>query len=384
MKLKLVLMTAAVLLALPVLAADISVDGDCSLADAIAAANGDRAVGGCAAGEGADTITIAESATDGGTLRLDAALPEISSAMTIEGGGFTISGDEQHRVFRVISGGRLGIHALTVSGGKASNNESGGGIFVMDGGALHISDSTISHNSADFGGGGIYIGSGGSAVITKTTFSENEAVERYGGALWVDGSAEISDSTFSDNYAMNAGGAIDVGDGGSAVITNSTFSGNHSEDGGALGIYKGVAIIVNSTIIGNTADREGGGLYVWEGSEVFLHNSIIAASGESGDCVLEESADEDAPSLIAENTATLIEDGTCGAAFSGDPLLDEWVEPQDGAPGHYPLTADSPALDAADSELCPPSDQIGTERPQGAGCDIGAYESAADADDADE
>ncbi len=40
-----------------------------------------------------------------------------------------------------------------------------------------------------------------------------------------------------------------------------------------------------------------------------------------------------------------------------------------------PLLDGSPALDAADAEFCLETDQIGTARPQGGGCDAGAYES---------
>jgi hypothetical protein len=40
------------------------------------------------------------------------------------------------------------------------------------------------------------------------------------------------------------------------------------------------------------------------------------------------------------------------------------------------LVADSPAIDAADSASCPATDQRGVSRPQGNGCDIGAFELA--------
>lgn len=64
-------------------AADITVDESiCTLADAITAANTDTATGDCPAGDsGADTIILQADVT------LAAALPEISSTITIEGGG---------------------------------------------------------------------------------------------------------------------------------------------------------------------------------------------------------------------------------------------------------------------------------------------------------
>jgi hypothetical protein len=41
-----------------------------------------------------------------------------------------------------------------------------------------------------------------------------------------------------------------------------------------------------------------------------------------------------------------------------------------------PLLAGSPAIDSAAPSACPPVDQRGIARPYGAGCDIGAFESA--------
>ena len=67
-------------------------------------------------------------------------------------------------------------------------------------------------------------------------------------------------------------------------------------------------------------------------------------------------------------------DGSCDAEFSGNPMLGDLVEAEDGSPAYFPLLAGSPAIDAANSDFCPETDQIGTERPQGEGCDIGAIE----------
>ncbi|WP_428993621.1 choice-of-anchor Q domain-containing protein [Dokdonella fugitiva] len=40
----------------------------------------------------------------------------------------------------------------------------------------------------------------------------------------------------------------------------------------------------------------------------------------------------------------------------------------------HALAEGSPAMDAGDSEFCPPIDQRGVERPNGSGCDLGAFE----------
>ena len=46
-----------------------------------------------------------------------------------------------------------------------------------------------------------------------------------------------------------------------------------------------------------------------------------------------------------------------------------------GSPAYIAILDGSPALDSADARFCPETDQLGTSRPQGAGCDIGAFES---------
>ena len=74
---------------------------------------------------------------------------------------------------------------------------------------------------------------------------------------------------------------------------------------------------------------------------------------------------------LQENRGNFIGDSSCGTpALSGNPLLAEVT----GSPAHYPLQPGSPARNAAIADLCPKSDQIGTPRPQGGGCDIGAIE----------
>ena len=77
---------------------------------------------------------------------------------------------------------------------------------------------------------------------------------------------------------------------------------------------------------------------------------------------------------MALNEHNLVEDGSCGADLSGDPLLGPLAD--HGGPTHtMALLPGSPALNAGDASTCPAAtDQRGVARPQGAGCDLGAYE----------
>ena len=108
--------------------------------------------------------------------------------------------------------------------------------------------------------------------------------------------------------------------------------------------------------------NEAGGIALF--NNVILRNSIVAYNS-GGDCgYLSRNPKE------IDATTSLIGDGSCDAALSGAPML----HALDGKLGHHPLHVESPAIDAADPEYCPPTDQLGTQRPQGAGCDIGAVE----------
>lgn len=470
------------LLLLPIVRAtdtDIELSDVCSLADAITAANTDDTVGGCPAGDGADTILFAVD------IRLRAELPEISSSIVIEGEGYRISGATEHRIFYVGADGELSINNLHLLNSRAddcrwinrdgnvevdadsscggailnlgviflsnssirenSADEKGGGIYNSRTGELHIAgshfvgnvadyggaiynmgkvsiaESDFSDNTAYFGGGATYnvghinvtdsrfssnssgysIGYGGGAIynlkggeisIVRSLFQGNSS--RRGGAIYNERGNRISiaDSRFSLNLANDwggairnisgselqirrssfignraedhGGGAISNGDQAEIIIMNSTFSGNEADEGGGISISGGEATLTHLTIAHNTAES-GGGLFVddEDRARVRLRNSIITAN-HGRDCF----------GTIGANDTNLDTSGTCNAVINDDPMLGELTKPEDGSPAYFPLLEGSPAIDAADSLFCPDTDIIGTPRPQGESCDIGAIE----------
>lgn len=146
--------------------------GDCSLRDAIAAANG-NGVG--------DLITFAPGIT---AITLDPnkgqLIVESDGVLTIDGGdvGVTVSGETEldidHRIFLVDNGANLRLENITVTGGFLSSGDSGGGIFV-DGGTLTLVNSTVSGNIAAGGGGGIASSNSGIVNVTNSTVEGNSA-----------------------------------------------------------------------------------------------------------------------------------------------------------------------------------------------------------------
>ena len=142
-------------------AATIAVDNaDCTLIEAIRNANSDSTNGdnGCAAGSGADTIRLPAGSTVTLTQSLNeltapfgnsfTGLPLVTSTITIEGNGSTVTRDAsapEFRILRIASGGNLTIQRLTVSNGflpamGSADERQGAGLYVNAGGYLSLTD----------------------------------------------------------------------------------------------------------------------------------------------------------------------------------------------------------------------------------------------------
>ncbi|MGR9074285.1 MAG: choice-of-anchor Q domain-containing protein [Gammaproteobacteria bacterium] len=389
----------------PALAASINVDGACTLADAITAANSDAAAGGCPAGSGADALYL------GGDVALSAALPAITSAVTIEGGGHTISGNNTFRILQIAYPGNLSLLQTTVSGGGGVTD--GGGI-ANNGGIVSVIDSTVSGNSASQAGGGIANNSGGTVTVTRSIISGNTAggaggIMQGGGIFNGDrGSVTVTDSTVSGNFASHYGGGIGNTTIGTVTVTRSTVSGNSANlSGGGISAFASYVTLVDSTVSGNgaesgggitsaqystvtltsstvsgnSADIGGGMANVGFESEIMLDHSLVSGNIASEECaeIYGGSAigynlighDGDAFSCSFLQSSSVIVPSESVSAILG-PLADN------GGPTlTHALPAGSPAIDAATDGSClSDTDQRGISRPQGPYCDIGAFEAA--------
>ncbi|MBN1876667.1 MAG: hypothetical protein JXA33_20745, partial [Anaerolineae bacterium] len=243
----------------------------------------------------------------------------------------------------------------------------GGGIYNAAGKTITLTHCTIASNQIPHtlaeGGGGY---NAGTLTLHECTIADNQAVD--GNGVFNTGALQVNGSTFSGNvrysYDVGYGGALNHA-GGAAWIQNSTFSGNRASYGG--GIYNTSALTVqNSTLTGNEAIyyNYGGGLRLESGS-AYLYNTLIANS-TYGDCIT-------AGGVISANVHNLLEDGSCGAAFSGDPAIGPLGD-NGGSTATAPLLPASLAIDAGDPATCLPTDQRGVTRPQNGACDIGAVE----------
>ena len=334
---------------------------------AFRSANTNTAVGGCPAGTSHDVITITEDIT------LSEPLPPITGTITIEGGGHTISGDGKFRIFDV-NGGRLTLKNLTLEKGKATEGSGGftyiinnehvlvdaGGALRLDGGAqVLIENTTLSGNSADAGGAIALLS--GKLSGDNSSFVGNTSSEYDGGAILLgQGAVTITNSSFVDNSAVWTGGALGV-QSGSISVANSTFQDNVGPaGGGVLYMGGGDATLAHVTMLNNRA-MGGGDSVANSGGVIKLRNSVIAGRGGGEDCI----------GGLTQNIGNWSEDGTCAFTASDTPLLGKLT----GSPAYLPLLDGSPLLDAADARFCTNTDQLGTPRTQGGGCDIGAIES---------
>ena len=404
------------------------VAGFCTLGAAILAANTDSAVDGCAAGSGADTIILPPATytltVGNATPEGPAGLPSVISEITILGAGAATtiiqrdSGAPSFRIFHVASGS-LTLNGVTVRGGDAGDTgfpQGNGGAILVIGGPLTINNSILSSNTAGRDGGAISNSFFQAIMITNSTLSGNAAANGFGGAISNFGPLRIDGVTFSGNNALSAA-AIDHF-GGTLTLTNSTLSGNTAVDSGGGLVNGGTASLSNSTLSGNAAfNGFGGGIFAFNGT-VSLNNVTIANNvGHNGGglALTSDVTDIDFGTVIhfkntilAGNTASggqgpdcflvagtlnsqghnLIQD-TSACLISGDPTgnitgVDPKLAPlgDNGGPAFtHALLAGGPAIDAGDratpgsgGTACEATDERAVARPQGAACDIGAYE----------
>ena len=344
-----------------VFAASITVNATCSLESAITAANTDTAGGGCPAGSGADTITLTNDIT------LNLTLPFITSDITIDGGGYIISGDDIGRIFNHTSG-HLVVQNATLTKGNAGTGNGGAINSTSD---LTLNNVQLTSNTASntvSRGGAIWM-SGGTLTINSSVISNNTATVT-GGGIYASGTTAIENSAIYDNSTTTGTGGI-YHTGGNLTIKNSTMYGNTGTSAGALltGLpASATRTLTHVTITNNTSASGWAALTLASNShEIAVENSIIYGN-TGGDChnaTLTGSVN----SIIGARTSTC----TGGTNITtNDPLLPASAS---GSPPYFELPAGSPALTAGDDTVCAatPTDQRGASRPA-TGCDLGAYE----------
>ena len=266
---------------------DGSCNADCSLREAILAANAGGSTVQIPAGVYRLTIPRSprgdNAAGDGTNGNL-----VVNSAMTVIGAGRnatiidarpSAAGVGIDRVFSITQAGNLTISGVTIRGGRTSGFGQGGGILSL-GGSVSITDSAVLHNAGLFGGGGIAISSAsnpaGVLTITRCEIAENVGGLAIGGGqgggiLNIQSTVTIFDSTIRDNTALNTtgGGIMNIDNQSrpsppaALSVIRSTIVGNVAGDPARTSINEGVGggiynnggrlVLTNSTVTGNEA-----------------------------------------------------------------------------------------------------------------------------------
>jgi predicted outer membrane repeat protein len=189
-----------------------------------------------------------------------------------------------------------------------------------------------------------------------------------GGGVSSMGELNVERSTFFNNTAQS-GGAIFAG-AGILNLTNSTVTTNHASMDAAGVLISGLvdADIVHCTVAYNRATQPGGGVVA--GGGVTFQNTILAHN-RSTDCN-NFSISGGSVSFEGENLDT---DSSCdGFTFSSyDPQLESLAD-NGGYTQTHALHGGSIAIDRTDECGGIGEDQRMVSRPQGAACDLGAYE----------
>lgn len=253
----------------------------------------------------------------------------------------------------------IGGGMWNVESSPTLNNVTFTGNFATDGGGMSSHSSNPRLNDVSFNanigntGGGMLNLSNSNPILTNVTFSANIAQSDSGGGMFNSSSNPIlTNVTFSANIAVREGGGMLNSEGSSPTLTNVTFSANAS-------------IVAGSGMLNRNDSRPT------------LHNVIIAGSMRGEDCINQSGSSLNAASsnnLIqdADQACDLV-DGANGNLVGVDPLLGPLAD-NGGATQMYALLPDSPAINAGSNAACAETDQRGISRPQGAVCDIGAYE----------
>jgi hypothetical protein len=330
-------------------------------------------------------------------------LPSITGRMTIRQNelGATIERDraaQPFRLFHVSSGGSLNLFGLGLRYGRDVSDFGGGAIFNR--GVLRIERLAIYENTKTTGPGfhtvgGAGISNLGQALILHSEIggnavTEDEFVNGLGGGIFNVGEMEITSSFIFRNRSVRLGGGIFNTEGALRVTATAIYD-NVAEDsegfgaGGGIAFQTGSLTISNSTIARNQATA-GGGIDT-DAEWTTVNSTIVGNVGVAGADIFIGRARANVQNSIIGGCFGFIDFGlfnslghniihdpaNCTGHFEPtdvvtDPLLAEWNS--DGA--YFPLLPDSPAIDSANPDACPATDQLGN--PRLGVCDRGSVE----------
>ena len=220
----------------------------------------------------------------------------IDQDIIIRGNGFSISGSDSHRIFKVTDGAELSLDNLDIKDGAA---EKGAGVYVDDDARLNAFEVHFTDNVAKFRGGAIY--SEGDVFIYDSQIRDNDITFREvnddngGAAIYnLGGSLIIKNTIIKDNLKDitirdgNDGDLINAAivTSGDTEITNCEISKNSGSYGGGIYVFNGATLDVKESRFEENMATFGAAIY-GENANVIIdncdfNNNHCEGTGSSG------------------------------------------------------------------------------------------------------
>jgi fibronectin-binding autotransporter adhesin len=285
---------------------------DCSLREAIEAADADAAFGGCTAGSGDDTIVLpagtytltragaGENFNSTGDLDVRA-----TDGLTITGAGPGLTVIDAASLDRVLDlrmlTGTVSISALTIMGGDADDDGGGIASYHAD---LTLIDTIVTSNTTTGSGGGLYVYDGSATLSGCQLFSNNAS---SGGGVFASFASVTMNGGQVISNTSTSGGGLQLGLGGGTLDGTSIRFNRASSGGGAICFGQSSVTLSGVEVFSNTAVSSGGGIMAHSGSTVTLSGGrIVSNTAEfGGGLYLANGSQATSDGDIMSNTATI-------------------------------------------------------------------------------
>jgi len=262
-------------------------DADCSLREAIIAANADPGPDTVTLGPGSHSLTITGEGEDGGaTGDLDVTYP-----MTLVGQGpdqtiIDASGLAFDRVVDILpadEGATVVVSGVAIVNGHVSGW--GGGVYAWATDLTIVNVHILSNTATGHGGGVAVEGSAGKLTFLGDVVVVGNAAGHRGGGVYVENiAARLRGGRIISNSAEYGGGIAVVE--AHAEISGSLVVSNSASYGGGIYIDESSVALQSAMVLSNTSDGGGGGgIYVATGSSLtatataIVHNEAAIDSG---------------------------------------------------------------------------------------------------------
>lgn len=256
---------------------DTAADGQCSLREAIDAANTNAAVDSCTAGDDSDSRTATWGTFNGDIV----SIPSGTYTLTLAGADDTNAAGDLDVLSNIFfignpSGTILDASAIAGAGERA----------------LHIlpASTYVYLESLDITRGAGGISSNGTYLQTWNISVWNNTAATNGGGIYSTSTDAIINNSWVGNNAATNGGGIYAASGSIAIVNVYTSGNTSSADGAGIYISSGVTarIGMGTTVIGNNASGMGGGIYnagtvqAWSTSDFGFSVMSNTAVGDGG------------------------------------------------------------------------------------------------------